>query len=387
MKKNRDHYNVDDLFTFAVEVLKSKGYSEKSAEATAYALLEADKRGIFSHGIAGGTGLEEAVRRTGTTATVIPDAEPIILKQKYPSILVIDANGAPGHIVSMIATNQVKGIARKQGLAKVFVNNANHFGAAGVWSSKIAEDYDLVGVVTCTTAACVRPMGDDPKGLDYTRGAGKEVRTGTNPLAISVPYEGGILTLDMALTRMAISYCIKALKAGEMLEIPEYIADKNYKSTLNPRDLFGAKGVKGSLFPLGSTLSGYKGDAQLRMIEVTHSLGGGPIRRVSEEGTGVKRRISLVFEAQAIDFLYTKKEARKRVKDLMTDYENYFGSASRWPGDRSNKALEYALKEGVPYSQGQIETLRRIATYVGLDFDKMVQSLGKKPYPVEIFNK
>ena len=386
----RFHYDVKDLFNFAVEVLKSGSYSEESAQATAYALLEADKRGIFSHGIAGGTGLEEAVKRVGITATVDPKAEPIILEQKYPSIAVIDANGAPGHITSMMAVDMVQKLGRKQGLARVFVNNANHYGAAGVWSNKIAENNDMIGIVTCTTIACARPMGDDPEGLDYTKGAGKEVRVGTNPVAISVPHEEGILTLDMALTRMAISYGIKTLKAGTKLSIPEYIADKDYKSTLEPLDLFDPKGgdLKGSLFPHGSTFSGYKGDVQLRMIEVIHSLGGGPIKKVPIGKTDKRRRISHTFEAQMTDFLYTKEEALERVRELMKDYENnYFGPASRWPGDRANEAIIYSLTEGIPYSKGQIDTLKRAAEYVGRDFHSMIQSVGKKQFPEKIFSK
>ena len=69
MDKTRDHFNVEDLYTFTIKVLRNANYSKESAQATAYALLEADKRGIFSHGIAGGTGLEEAVKRVGITAT------------------------------------------------------------------------------------------------------------------------------------------------------------------------------------------------------------------------------------------------------------------------------------------------------------------------------
>lgn len=392
MDSIRDHFGIDDIYNFAVEVLKKKDYPIESARATAYALIEADKRGIFSHGIAGGTGLEEAVTRVGVNATINPQAKPEILDQKYPSLGVINANGAPGHITALIAVELAKKIAREQGLAKVFVYNANHFGAAGIWSSKIAEDYDLEGTVTCTTAACVKPMGDDLEGLDFTKGAGNEVRTGTNPVAVSIPHRNGILTLDMALTKLAISYGIKALKAGEILTIPEYIADENYISTLNPKDLFGTKNgkpyLKGSVFPLGSTHSGYKGDILLRITEISNAIGGGPIKKVAEADIGIKRRISHTFQAQAIDVLYAKEEALNRIRTLMKDYETrYFGSASRWPGDRANKAIEYALKEGIPYSQGQIETLRRSAAYVGLNFDSMVKSISHKPYPSEIFRK
>jgi LDH2 family malate/lactate/ureidoglycolate dehydrogenase len=233
-------------------------------------------------------------------------------------------------------------------------------------------------------------MGDDPEGLDYTKRAGKEVRMGTNPIAISIPHEEGILTLDMALIRLTISYAIKALKAGKKLSIPEYIADKDYNSTLNPLDLFDqtAGDLKGSLFPHGSTYSGYKGDRQLRMIEMIHSLGGGPIKKVPIRKTDKKRSISHTFESQAIDLLYSKEEALKRVRELMKDYEQkYFGPASRWPGDRANKAIQYSLEEGIPYSDSQIEILKRSAAYVGLNFHRMIQSVSKKHYPAEIFNK
>lgn len=392
MKQTRDHFKVKDIHNFAVEALKQSGFPEDSAKATAHALLEADKRGIFSHGLAGGTGLEEAVTRSMLFATVRPQAEPLVLPQKYPALAVIDANGAPGHISSLLAVELVKKLARKQGIAKVFVNQANHFGAAGVWSLRIAADHDLIGTVTCTTTAIVKPMGDDPEGLDYTKGAGKAVRTGTNPLAVSVPHQEGVLTFDMALTKLAANYCLKALKTGEMIKIPEYIADENYKSSLNPQDLIGSRDgsahLKGSVFPLGSTHSGYKGDVQLRMIEIDHSVGGGPIEEVPVGSADPNHRISLAFQAQVINFLYTKEDARARVRELMHDYESkYFGPASRWPGDRANEAHEYAMKEGIPYSQGQVDMLKRAAAHVGLNFNKMVKAVGNKPYPIEIFKK
>ncbi|MHA2090284.1 MAG: Ldh family oxidoreductase [Candidatus Kariarchaeaceae archaeon] len=391
MENQREHFAVKDMENFAYTVLVEAGYSDEAAMATVYALLEADKRGIYSHGIAGGTGLEEAVVRTGITATVEMDAEPIFLEQKYPTIGVIDGNGAPGHITAQRAVTKVKELAREYGIAKVFVHNTNHYGAAGVWSEMIAAEGDLKGEVSCTTHAVARVMGDDPERLDYTKGAGTEERMGTNPLAISIPHTEGILTLDMAFTKMAVSYCFKHLKAGSMMQIPEYIADNSYKSTLNPQDfvlLEDFDNVLGTVFPLGSTHSGYKGDSMLRMLEIDQAIGGGPTVKIPLGGTSDKRRISHSFQAQTIDFLYSKEQVTQRVSELMHDYENkYFGSASRWPGDRSQQALEYVKTEGIPYSEGQIATLRRAAEVAGVNFDETLQSFGKKKYPVDVFNK
>lgn len=66
---------------------------------------------------------------------------------------------------------------------------------------------------------------------------------------------------------------------------------------------------------------------------------------------------------------------------------NYFGPASRWPGDRSNQALEYVLKEGIPYNQDQVRLLGKISAYSGLEFDSLLQSVSKKPIPANIFIK
>ncbi len=386
----REHYSVDDIFNFSMKVLIAAGYNEEMAQATASALLEADKRGIFSHGTAGGTGLEESVKRSGITATVRLDTQPIIHEQKYPTIAVIDANGVPGHYSSEIAVKMVKEIARKYGYGKVIVYNANHYGAAGVWSRKIAADRDLKGISTCTTVSVSRVMGDDPNRLDYTKGAGKINRLGTNPLAISIPHENGIVTFDTAWTRMAVSYCLKHLKSGKMMSIPEYIADKDYKSTLNPKDFAPSMNdldnVTGTVFPHGSTLAGYKGDAMLRFIEMDNALGGGPIHRIPLGIKDASRRISHTFEAQVIDMLYTQDEAKARISELMNDYETkYFGTNSRWPGDRSDTAFEYCEKEGIPYTTGQVNTLRRAAEAVDIPFN--LKPVSIKEYPSEIFNK
>jgi L-2-hydroxycarboxylate dehydrogenase (NAD+) len=386
----REHYKTEDLYDFSIKVLVAAGYRPDMAESTAYALLEADKQGIFSHGTAGGTGLEEAVKRSGITSTVRLDTDIIVHDQKYPTIKTIDANGVPGHYSSDVAVSIVKETARKYGYGKVIVFNANHYGAAGVWSHKIAEDGDLKGTSTCTTIAVARVMGDDIDRLDYTKGAGRENRIGTNPLAISWPHKDGILTFDAAWVRMAVSYCFKHLKSGEMMTVPEYIADSNFKSTLDPRDFADSIDTvqieKGSVFPHGSTLAGYKGDCMLRFIEIDSAVGGGPITKIPIGSKDAGRRISHTFEAQAIDMLYTLEEAKNRIRKLMDDYEKgYFGENSRWPGDRALEAWRYSESNGIPYSESQVNTLRRAAEYVSEPFDLRPSSI--KEYPKNIFNK
>ena len=55
------------------------------------------------------------------------------------------------------------------------------------------------------------------------------------------------------------------------------------------------------------------------MIEVEHSVYGGPIEKLTVGEK--KQRVSLAFQAQVIDSLYSEEEARNRVHELMIDYE------------------------------------------------------------------
>ena len=72
---------------------------------------------------------------------------------------------------------------------------------------------------------------------------------------------------------------------------------------------------------------------------MNHSLGSEPIQKTPLSDTSTKRRISHSFQAQAIDFFYTKEQALEKAKEFMKDYEIYFGSSSRWPSALSKKAI------------------------------------------------
>ena len=122
------------------------------------------------------------------------------------------------------------------------------------------------------------------------------------------------------------------------------------------------------------------------VVEIDNALGGGPIHKIPIGVVDERRRISHTFEAQSIDMLYTLDEAKSKLQQLIEDYESkYFGENSRWPGDRAKQALIYSETEGIPYSKGQIESLRRTAQHVGMEFT--LKPIAYKNYPEDIFNK
>ena len=281
-------------------------------------------------------------------------------------------------------------------MGKVYVYNTNHFGAAGIWAEEIAGAKDLESHVTCTTHSCVRFLGDDPEGVDYTRGAavGMEHRLGTNPDAYCIPYPDGCLTLDMANTELASSLAFKTLKealaAGEqrLLKIPDYVADAEYRSTFDPADAISVEGGRprliGSVFPYGGR-RGYKGQISLQRIEADQALGGGALRSIALGVDDPECMVSHTFAAQAVDFLYPKGEAPARIEALKDDWIRHAGPATRMPGERSHLARDYSLEHGIPYSAGQIATLERCGVLAGVDFGQIPHS--RRRYPLRLFTK
>jgi LDH2 family malate/lactate/ureidoglycolate dehydrogenase len=82
--------------------------------------------------------------------------------------------------------------ARDIGIAFTVVRNSNHYGAAGLWSSLISEEKDLIGFTSTTSILIVSA----PTGI------GRAI--GSNPISITVPAETHPnLCVDISMGNMA----------------------------------------------------------------------------------------------------------------------------------------------------------------------------------------
>ena len=70
---------------------------------------------------------------------------------------------------------------------------------------------------------------------------------------------------------------------------------------------------------------------------------------------------------------------------LVTDWSACAGPATRMPGERSHLAREYSLRHGIPYTNEQIQALRRCGASLHVDFERVPASA--KPYPKNLFTK
>lgn len=354
-------YRAETVRAFVATILQRYGVPAGKADVTAEILVEADLRGVFSHGV---NNLDLLVIPSIKDGGTFPNAVPKdVTRNKNFPIRHIDAQGDLGHSVATMAVARVKALAEAHGMGKVYVFNANHYGAAAVYSEEICREKLLAGRVTCTTASVVRSHG------------GKSNRLGTNVICWSLPYKKGIVTIDMATTIHAVSGIAKALIEGIPLPFP--VLDQHCEETTDPGSFDGIEDFlrNGSMVPLGGlgkekaekADAGYKGTGLATLIELDSVVGGGPSTFVDPMAHGTDRWIRQTFEAWRIDTLVSRDAALQQISDTIADIKQHGGENKLLPGEKEQKQRDRSLAQGIAYTLKQIERLNELGREVGLD--------------------
>jgi len=238
-----------DLLAATARLFGALGLPDAAAKAVAEGLVDADMRGIPSHGLMLVPMYAERIGAgsvtTATEGEVVAD---------LGAIAVIDAKNALGILTGDQAMALAVERARQFGIGAVAVRHAFHFGGAFRYVMA-AADAGLVGVAAANT----RPLIPAPGGAQAV--------IGNNPLAIGVPTAGAEpIVLDMALSEAALGKI--RIAAAEGREIPPtWATDSSGVPTTDPE-----AAIAGLLLPA----AGPKGYGLAFMIDVlTGVLSGG----------------------------------------------------------------------------------------------------------------
>ena len=223
-------YDCSKLKDFCQQVMQHAGMEEKEACRFADSLVNADMRGISSHGV---TRLRHYYYRL-VDGVVDAAARPEIISE-MPSFLLIDGHNGMGVTTAAFAMEACIARAKKTGACFAAVRGGNHFGYAAYYSQMAARE-GLIGLAMCNACGGVAPYG------------GMTAQLGTNPIAVSVPGRDGIaFDLDMATSLVARGKIKLAAKEGISIPPDWGIDDKGHPTT-DP-------GAVSCLVPFG----GYKG--------------------------------------------------------------------------------------------------------------------------------
>ncbi|AHF14075.1 Ldh family oxidoreductase [Niabella soli] len=180
------NYSLQQLLDFTVQIFKAMGCPDADAQTAAIVLLQADLRGVDSHGVARLSGYVRLWEAKRVNAT--PDIKVI---HETPSTAVVDGDSGLGLVVAPFAMQLAIEKARNVGTGWVSVQNSNHYGIAAAHAMKALE-HDMVGISMTNASPLVAPTFSTAKML------------GTNPICVAAPAgEQPAFVADLATTTAA----------------------------------------------------------------------------------------------------------------------------------------------------------------------------------------
>ncbi len=122
------------LNAFCVDLLNAAGVPESDARITARIQVEADLRGVHSHGARGIAGYIRQILR----GEINPNAHPRVLREG-DAYVHMDADNALGQVAAFKAMQRAIQKAEGAGIGMAAVRNTNHYGAAAYYANMAAE--------------------------------------------------------------------------------------------------------------------------------------------------------------------------------------------------------------------------------------------------------
>lgn len=186
MNQKSQVIDARELEDFYRQAFAATGVPSEQAEVIANALIEADLRGIFSHGM---MLMPDYIRHI--QAGGIKSNPQIAILRETPSTALIDGDNGMGHWVSTKAMELAITKAKAQGMGAVAVRNSNHYGPAAYYVMQgILED--LIAFATTGTNALLAPWG------------GITPLLGNGPVCFGIPAGEELpVVLDMATSAVA----------------------------------------------------------------------------------------------------------------------------------------------------------------------------------------
>jgi LDH2 family malate/lactate/ureidoglycolate dehydrogenase len=221
---------ASDLAPFVAKVFQKVKVPESEAALVADTLVEADLRGVHSHGV---MRLPIYIQRI-QAGLVRPEAR-ITTTAEGPAFARINAHNSLGQVVSVRGMDLAIRKALESGVGVVGVSQSTHFGAAAYYVMRAASER-MIGVALTNTIPLMPPVG----------GAGKVV--GNNPIAYAIPAgRHRPVVLDIATSVVAAGKIQRARGRGD--RIPQgWGVDRHGAPTDRPEEVMDG----GMLLPVGS---------------------------------------------------------------------------------------------------------------------------------------
>lgn len=354
-------YSYSDLKKFTLATFKKIGCPEKDAVLATEVLLNADLRGIDSHGIARLSGyvrLWEA-KRINAMPTVR-------IVHESPSTAVVDGDAGLGLVVAPQAMQIAMQKAKTCGTGWVAVKNSNHFGIAG-HHAMMALEHDMIGIAMTNASPLVAPTFSVERLL------------GTNPICVAIPADKQPpFVADFATTTAANGKLEILQRKNE--EAPEgWIQTKDGSITKNPFELKDG----GALLPLGSDRDhgSHKGFCLGAWVDIFSAVLSGAnygpwvppfVSFLAPPSDPVGEGIGHFFGAMRVDAFRPASEFKAHMDNWISRFREAKTINGQEhliiPGDPEREMHSVRIHEGIPLNSKVVEDLQALASKLEVTF-------------------
>ncbi len=349
------------LRQLAVDIFLKINCPRQDAELAADVLLNADLRGIDSHGLARLSGyvrLWEA-RRINSTPN-------IKIVHETPSTAVVDGDSGLGLVVAPKAMTIAIEKAAKVGTGWVAVKNSNHFGIAG-HHAMMALQHDMIGMSMTNASPLVAPTFSVERLL------------GTNPICVAIPAgEQPPFVADFA-TTTAANGKLEILQRKNQ-DAPEgWIQKKDGSISTNANELKDG----GALLPLGGDREhgSHKGFCLGAWVDIFSAVLSGAnygpwvppfVSFLAPPVDPVGDGIGHFFGAMRVDAFRPVDDFKHHMDNWITRFRSAKTIAGQEhliiPGDPERESEIERRKSGIPLNAKVFEDLQELSRKLGVNF-------------------
>jgi LDH2 family malate/lactate/ureidoglycolate dehydrogenase len=336
-----------DLQEFTKVAFVKVGVRASDADTVAHHLVQANLRGVDSHGVARIPYYVAGIR----AREVNVDPKITTVSDKGATALV-DGDFALGQVAGRFATELAIRKASEFGVGVVGVRRTSHVGMLAYYGMMIA-DRKMVGQVFTNSPPFMAAWG------------GKKPIFGTNPICITFPYDGlGPIVLDMATSESAAFKIMSAANKGE--SIPQgWALDKDGNPTTSPKEA-----LAGALLPFG----GYKGYGLAVAVELFSSvlLGADWSTKVKfayyTEGGQYVQAVDVSRFRPYEEYLRDMKEV---VKGIKASGKGKAKDEVYLPGEKEAITAAERTAKGIPIDAALKKDLTKVSGELGVPLPKM----------------
>jgi L-2-hydroxycarboxylate dehydrogenase (NAD+) len=356
---------ADGLSDFCVRVFEELGVPSQDARITAEVLVQANLRGIDSHGVARLARYVNGLRQGVMLAR--PEEQVVV---ETPTTVTIDAGAGLGQPVSHRAMTMAIEKAQAYGCGFATVRNSNHFGIAGYYAMMALEN-DMIGMSTTNAAVLVVPT------------FGRDAMYGTNPIALAVPAgEERPFVMDMATSTVPRGKLEVYDRQEKPLPLGWATDERGVPTTDASRVLDNfTKRAGGGLLPLGGAgeeFSGYKGYGMGLLVEILSAVLPGAAFLTSvypktADGKVLPANLGHFFGAWQVDAFRPADEFESDMDAFIRELKggNLAEGASRIyiHGEKEFEEADRRSAQGIPLGAKVEAGLKQVAAELGIQYD------------------